>query len=68
MEVTVKDHAIASARILKHQNGQDGAGEAVVDKVVQFDPLQVDTVTGTTYSSKVLLKAMGYTLRKGLAP
>lgn len=68
VEVTVKDHAIASARILKHRNGQGSAGEAVVNKAVEADSIRVDTVTGATYSSKVLLKAMENALRKGLAP
>jgi uncharacterized protein with FMN-binding domain len=68
VEVTVKDHAIASARILKHRNGQGSAGEAVVNKAALANSLQVDTVTGATYSIKVLLKAMENALRKGLAP
>ena len=68
VEVTVKDHVIASARIIKHQNGQGSAGEAVVERAVQNNSLQVDTVTGATYSSKVLLKAMENALRKGLIP
>jgi uncharacterized protein with FMN-binding domain len=66
VEVTVKDHAIASARILKHRNGQGSAGEAVVNKAVEAGSLQVDTVAGATYSSKVLLLAMENALRKGL--
>ncbi len=68
VEVTVKGHAIASVRILEHRNGQGSAGEAVVSKVVESGSLQVDTVSGATYSSKVLLKAMENALRKGLVP
>ena len=68
VEVTVKGHEIASARILKHQNGQGSAGEAVVERAVQANSLQVDTVAGATYSSKVLLKAMENALLKGVAP
>ena len=68
VEVTVKDHAIAAARILKHRNGQGSAGEAVVNKAALANSIRVDTVTGATYSSKVLLKAMENALRKGLAP
>jgi uncharacterized protein with FMN-binding domain len=68
VEVTVKDHAMASARILKHRNGQGSAGEAVVNKAIELGSIRVDTVAGATYSSKVLLKAMENALRKGLAP
>lgn len=68
VEVTVKEHAIETARILKHRNGQGSAGEAVVNKAVEADSLKVDIVSGATYSSKVLLKSMENALRKGLAP
>ena len=68
VEVTVKDHAIDTARILKHRNGQGSAGEAIVNKAVEADSLKVDIVSGATYSSKVLLKAMENALRMGLAP
>ncbi len=68
VEVTVKAHVIASARILKHQNGQGSAGEAVLERAKMANSIQVDTVAGATYSSKVLLLAMENALRKGLAP
>jgi uncharacterized protein with FMN-binding domain len=68
VEVTVKDHAILSARIIRHRNGQGSAGEAVVNKAAEAGSLQVDTVAGATYSSKVLLFAMENALRKGLSP
>ena len=68
VEVTVKDSRIASARIMKHQNGQGGAGEKAVSQAVEQNTLLVDTVAGATYSSKVLLKAMENALRQGLAP
>ena len=68
VSVTVKDHGIVSALIWKHLNGQGSAGEAVVQRAVQANSLQVDTVAGATYSSKVLLKAMENALQKGIAP
>ena len=68
VSITVKDHEIVSALIWKHRNGQGSAGEAVVQRAVKANSLQVDTVAGATYSSKVLLKAMENALSKGLAP
>jgi len=56
--VTVQDHAITDITILKHQNGQGTAAEALPAEVVTVQSLQVDTVTGATYSSKVILKAI----------
>lgn len=56
--VTVADHAITGIELVKHQNGQGGAAEVLPDQVVAAQSLQVDTVTGATYSSKVILKAI----------
>ena len=56
--VTVGDHAIIDIAILKHQNGQGTAAETLPSEVVAAQSLEVDTVTGATYSSKVILKAI----------
>jgi uncharacterized protein with FMN-binding domain len=68
VEVTVKDHMLASARILSHQNGRGAQGEAVVQSAVQAGTLQVDAISGATYSSSVLLHAMRNALLQGIAP
>ena len=50
---------IASIRIVKHDCSPIGKkGEAVVNRVVERQTLQVDAVSGATGSSKVLLKAI----------
>ena len=59
VSVTLAAGRIASIRILKHDCSPIGKkGEAVVDRVVQRQTLQVDVVSGATGSSKVLLKAI----------
>ncbi len=58
VSVTVKDHAITSIDLLKHRNGKGQAAEAIPARVVEAQSLQVDTVTGATYSSKAILKAI----------
>mgnify|MGYP000731251311 CR=1 FL=1 len=56
--VTVQDHMIADIELIKHDNGQGSAAEVLPDTVVAAQSLKVDTVTGATYSSIVILKAI----------
>lgn len=56
--VTVRDHRITDIELIRHINGQGSAAEALPDRVVEAQSLKVDTVTGATYSSKVILKAI----------
>ncbi|MCE1196216.1 FMN-binding protein [bacterium] len=50
---------ITSIKIVKHDCSPIGKkGEAIVDRVVERQTLQVDVVSGATGSSKVLLKAI----------
>lgn len=55
VSVTVRDHEIIGIEILKHMNGQGTPAEVITDKVIESQSLQVDTVTGATYSSMVIL-------------
>ena len=58
LNVTVKDHKISEILILEHINGQGGKAEAIVDQVIENQSLQVDIISGATYSSKVILKSI----------
>lgn len=58
LEVEVENHEIISVVIIKHDNGQGGPAEAIIDDVIEFQSLDVDTIAGATYSSKVILLAI----------
>ena len=58
VSVTVKDHRIAAIELIEHKNGQGSSAEAIPGKVLKAQSLQVDSVSGATYSSKVILKAI----------
>lgn len=58
VKVTVKDHVITNIELVKHDNGQGSAAEVLPSKVIEAQALDVDTITGATYSSKVILKAI----------
>lgn len=49
---------VTGITILKHECGMGSPAGAVVARVVERQSLQVDTVTGATYSSRVILRAI----------
>lgn len=56
--VEAEDGYVTDIRILKHECGMGSPAEAVVARVVEKQSLQVDTVSGATYSSRVILRAI----------
>lgn len=64
VRISVKDHKITTIEILQHINWQGKAGEAVIEKVINQQTLKVDTISGATASSKVILKAIENALSK----
>ncbi len=56
--VTVENHHITGIELVEHNHGQGAPGEKVIDQVLQDQTLQVDLVSGATYSSKVILLAI----------
>jgi len=64
--VAVQGGKITEIELLRHSHGPDHGAEDVVARVVAEQSLQVDAVTGATYSSKVVLKAIESALRQGL--
>ncbi|HOP69781.1 MAG: FMN-binding protein [Dethiobacteria bacterium] len=58
VKVTVKDHRIADVELINHRNGRGKAAEVLVDQVAEKQSLEVDVVSGATFSSKAILKAI----------
>lgn len=58
VEVTVQNNEMTKIDLIKHFNGQGEPAEVITDKVVQMQSLQVDAISGATYSSKVILLAI----------
>lgn len=65
VEVTVKDKSITHIELLKHFNGQGSGGEMVLNQVMVQQDVKVDVVSGVTYSSMVILKAVEDALNEG---
>lgn len=58
VRVFVENHQITAIELLKHRNGRGDPVEIITSKVVEAQSLEVDTITGATLSSKVILKAI----------
>ena len=65
VSVTVKDHKITDISLLKHKNERGKPAEVIPGKVVEAQSLKVDTISGATNSSKVILKAIENALETG---
>lgn len=58
VDVTVKDNHITKVDLVKHKNDRGKPAEVLVDKVVETQKINIDTISGATNSSKVILKAI----------
>ena len=58
VEVTVKDHTITKVILLSHDNGLGKPAEVIVNDIVKQNKLEVDTISGATYSSEVIRMAV----------
>ncbi|NLN06880.1 MAG: FMN-binding protein [Firmicutes bacterium] len=44
--------------IQRHDHGRGAAAEKITDRIIAEQSLKVDTISGATYSSKVILKSV----------
>ena len=65
VSVTVKDHKITDITLLNHKNERGKPAEVIIENVIKAQSLQVDTISGATNSSKVILKAIENALISG---
>lgn len=65
VRVTVSAGRIADVVMLFHTHGPDHGADAILPRVVAAQSLGVDAISGSTYSSKVVLKAIETALKKG---
>lgn len=58
VKVTILNRTIQKIDIIKHVNGQGQGADILPGQVIKAQSIQVDCVSGATYSSKVILKAI----------
>ncbi|MBN2323402.1 MAG: FMN-binding protein [Spirochaetes bacterium] len=66
VQVTVKEGRIIDIELLGHSHGPKHGADEILDRVKAQQSLRVDAVTGATYSSKVVLKAIEKALKQGM--
>ena len=58
VEVAVQDGAIIAINLLRHDNDRGASAEQVINNIVDRQTTDVDAISGATYSSKVIRKAV----------
>ena len=58
VEVTIFDHTMTEIMILEHQNGHGDGADVIIDTVLIHQSIDVDFISGATYSSKAILLAI----------
>lgn len=66
VNVTIKNKKIVNVELLKHNNGKGESAEILTEKVVDNQSLEVNIVSGATYSSKIILKSIENALNKSI--
>ncbi|MHB8064712.1 MAG: FMN-binding protein [Ruminiclostridium sp.] len=61
--VTVNAHKITDVDLINHKNEKGKLAEGIPAKVMEAQSLEVDTISGATNSSKVILKAIENALK-----
>lgn len=64
LNVEVKDHQIIKIDIIKHDNGQGKPAETIINTVIEYNSIDVDVVSGASYSSKTILHAISNALNQ----
>lgn len=66
VKVTVEAGAIKDIEILKHECGKGRPASVIVNDMVKNNDVEVDGVSGATFSSEVIKDAVRDALRKGM--
>lgn len=67
VRVNVLNHKINGIDIIYHKNERGKKAEAIINEIKTAQSLKVDTITGATNSSKVILKAVQNALDSGIS-
>lgn len=66
VKVTVESRRIVKIDILEHKNAKGESAEAITDSIIDGQTLDVDVITGATYSSKIILLAVQDALERAI--
>lgn len=66
VEVTVQNGEITNINILEHRHERGKTAEAITNKIIDEQKIDVDAISGATNSSTVIKKAVEDALKSGL--
>jgi uncharacterized protein with FMN-binding domain len=66
VRVTINNGKIIAINILEHRHGPWHGADTIADRVIAAQSLNVDSVSGATLASKVMLGAIENALAKGI--
>jgi uncharacterized protein with FMN-binding domain len=66
LKVIVYNGKIKNIKVLENKNEKSGKIKIMTKRIKQYQSLNVDTISGSTASSKIILKATENALTKGL--
>jgi uncharacterized protein with FMN-binding domain len=66
VKVDISNHTITDINILYHKTERGKQAEVIVNEVKSSQSLKVDTITGATNSSRVILKSVQNALESGI--
>ncbi len=58
ISITVKDKKVTEINLIEHKNGKGKKAEALIPQMIEKQTIKLDTISGATYSSIVILKAV----------
>lgn len=58
LDVYVQEGKISKIDLIEHKNGKGKPAEAIVQKVIDSQKIDIDSISGATYSSMVIKKAI----------
>ncbi|SHK05123.1 FMN-binding domain-containing protein [Geosporobacter subterraneus DSM 17957] len=64
VNVSVENHRITGIEFIEHKYGKGKKAEGITNNVIRAQSLQVDTISGATGSSTIILKAIENALLK----
>ena len=65
VRVTVSNGYISDIEIVRHECGKGKIANVIVEDMIEKDDVEVDAVSGATFSSEVIKDAVRNALRKG---
>lgn len=66
VEISIEEHTIKEIRIIKHDCGKGQPAETIIEMMIENNNHHVDTVSGATMSSNVIMKAVENALKHSI--